>query len=85
MPTTREIKNVTGGNHKVSLIINNVESVDPWKPRKIKVHGRAEIVERVERFGHKAYLAITPTLSWSFGIETGENYQAGKFALKKLI
>lgn len=85
LPGTRKYKNVIAGNTKVSLIIDDLESVQPWKPRQIKVHGLAEVVERDGQFGHKEYLAITPTVSWSFGIEEPLNYQTGKFAPKKII
>jgi len=84
LPSSRKYKNVAVGNHKVSLIIDDLESVQPWKPRQIKVHGLAEIVEWTGRFGQKEYLAITPTVSWSFGIE-GENYQDGEFVPKKIV
>jgi pyridoxamine 5'-phosphate oxidase family protein len=85
LPASRKYKNVAAGNHKVSLIIDDLASVQPWKPRQIKVHGLAEIVDRAGRFGEKEYLAITPTVSWSFGIEKDENYQAGKFTPKKIV
>jgi pyridoxamine 5'-phosphate oxidase family protein len=84
LPPSRKYKNVASGNHKVSLIIDDLKSVQPWQPRQIKVHGLAEIIEWAGRFGQKEYLAITPTVSWSFGIE-GENYQDGEFAPKKII
>jgi pyridoxamine 5'-phosphate oxidase family protein len=84
LPSTRKYKNVAKGNHKISLIIDDLESVNPWKVRGIKVHGLAEIVERDGRFGQQEYLAITPTVSWSWGIE-GENYREGKFAPKKIV
>lgn len=84
LPSTRKYKNVAGGSRKVALIIDDLETVQPWKPRGIKVHGLAEIVEREGQFGRKEYLVITPTVSWSWGIE-GENFQAGKFAPKKII
>ncbi len=84
LPASRKYKNVAAGNRQVSLIIDDLESVQPWKPRQIKVHGRAEIVERAGRFGQKEYLAITPTVSWSFGIE-GEAFQEGEFTPKKII
>jgi hypothetical protein len=42
-------------------------------------------VERAGQFGEKEYLAITPTVSWSFGIETGANYQDDKFTTKKIV
>lgn len=84
LPSTRKYKNIANGNHKVSLIIDDLETMNPWKVRGIKVHGLAEIVERSGRFGLKEYLAITPTVSWSWGIE-GENYRDGKFAPKKIV
>lgn len=85
LPSTRKYKNVAAGNQRVALIIDDLESIQPWKPRQIKVHGVAEIVERAGRFGYKEYLVITPTVSWSFGIETSENYQAGNFKPKKIV
>jgi pyridoxamine 5'-phosphate oxidase family protein len=85
LPSTRKYKNVASGNHKISLIIDDMASIQPWKPRQIKVHGLAEIVERAGRFGQKEYLAITPTVSWSFGIEEREDYREGKFTPKKII
>lgn len=85
LPASRKYKNVAAGNHKVSLIIDDLASVQPWKPRQIKVHGLADIVERDGRFGHKEYLAITPTVSWSFGLEANENVQSGNFKPKKIV
>jgi pyridoxamine 5'-phosphate oxidase family protein len=60
--------NVKNGNKLVSLAIDDLESVDPWKPREVKVYGRAEIVDHPGRFGPGKYLRITPKISWSFGI-----------------
>ena len=85
LPASRKYKNVAAGNRKVSLIIDDLESVQPWKPRQIKVHGVAEIMERDGRFGYKEYLAITPTVTWSFGVGDEANYQAGRFAPKKIV
>ena len=66
---SRKYKNVAAGNTKVSLIIDDLKSVQPWQPRGIKVHGIAEVVERNGHLGPGNYLAITPTVSWSWGIE----------------
>lgn len=60
--------NVKNGNKLVSLAIDDLESIDPWKPREIKVYGEAEIVDHPGRFGSGKYLRITPKISWSFGI-----------------
>ena len=49
LPSTRKYKNIANGNHKVSLIIDDLETINPWKVRGIKVHGLAEIVERSGR------------------------------------
>ena len=59
LPASRKYRNVAAGNQKVSLIIDDLESVQPWKPRQIKVHGLAEIVERAGRFGKRS---IWPSL-----------------------
>ena len=85
LPGTRKYKNVAAGNPKVSLIIDDLESVQPWQPRQIKIHGLAEIVVRDGHLGHKEYLAITPTISWSFGVEEPLDYKGGKFAPKEII
>ena len=66
---TRRYKNISNGNTRVCLVIDDLESIDPWKPRAIKVHGIAEIVEHEGIFGKGSYLRITPRVSVSWGIE----------------
>ncbi|OLD44824.1 hypothetical protein AUI51_00590 [archaeon 13_1_40CM_2_52_4] len=56
------------GNKLVALTIDDLESVDPWKPRAIKVYGTAEVLDHQGRFGPGKYLRVTPKISWSFGI-----------------
>lgn len=58
-------KNVQA-NPSVSIVVDDLASVDPWRPRGIKVHGRGEI-GKTNR-GHDAIL-VTPTRKWSWGIE----------------
>lgn len=65
---TWKYQNVKNGNNLVALTIDDLESVDPWKPRAIKVYGTAEIIERGGMFGPGKYLRITPKTSWSFGV-----------------
>jgi pyridoxamine 5'-phosphate oxidase family protein len=65
---TYKYKNVAIGNTKVALVIDDLESVNPWKPRGIKIHGLAEIVERQGRLGPAPYLKVTPERYWSWGI-----------------
>ncbi|HEU5431627.1 MAG TPA: PPOX class F420-dependent oxidoreductase [Thermomicrobiales bacterium] len=69
LPESRKFKNVAAGNDLVALIFDDYASLDPWRPRGVKVHGTAEIVQRDGRFGPGEYLAITPTVSWSWGLD----------------
>jgi pyridoxamine 5'-phosphate oxidase family protein len=66
---TRRYKNIKNGNTRVCLVIDDLESIDPWKPRAIKIHGTAEVVEHEGIFGKGSYLRITPRVTVSWGIE----------------
>jgi pyridoxamine 5'-phosphate oxidase family protein len=81
---SRKYRNVSGGNHKVSLILDDLASVDPWTPRGIKVHGVATAETRVGQFGPGDYLIVRPAVSWSWGIE-GESFRGGHFQPHKTI
>jgi pyridoxamine 5'-phosphate oxidase family protein len=84
LPTTRKYRNVAGGNAKVSLIVDDLESVNPWRPRGIKVHGVAVIVDHDGMFGAQEYLAIAPTVTWSWGL--GERvFKGDTFAPRKTV
>ena len=80
--TTTKYKNVVNGNTKVALVIDDVESVEPWQPRGIKIHGAAEIVERPGRFGPAPYVKVKPERAWSWGIERPV-FEEGKVIMKK--
>lgn len=66
---TRKVKNVRAGQQKVALVVDTLESVDPWQPRGIRVYGSADLVEREGRVGHGTYLQISPEVSWSWNVE----------------
>lgn len=66
---TRRYKNITRGNSHVSIVIDDLVSVDPWRPRGIKVSGTAEVMEHKGIFGPGKYLRIKPKVSVSWGIE----------------
>lgn len=68
-PKTRRYKNITSGNSRVSLVVDDLESVDPWKPRGIKVSGTAQVMEHTGMFGPAKYIRIAPRVSISWGIE----------------
>lgn len=62
-------RNVVKGNTKVALVVDDVESASPPRLRQVKVYGVAEAAEHDGRFGPGTYIRITPSVSWSFGIE----------------
>jgi hypothetical protein len=57
--------------------VDDLETVEPWKPRGIKIHGHAEVGERQGRFGTGLYIAVLPQVAWSWGIEAPV-FQDGK-------
>ncbi len=75
---TFKYKNVKAGNQLVSLVIDDLASVQPWQARGIKIHGEAEIVESNGR----ASLTIVPQRLWSWGVD-GEAFKDGKPVSRK--
>lgn len=65
IPHTLKYKNIKA-NGRVALVVDDLKTVDPWAPRGVKIHGRAEIVTR--RDGREV-IEVTPTRKWSWGIE----------------
>ena len=65
---SRRVKNISKGNRLVSVVVDDLESINPWRPRGIKVDGMAEVVDHNGRFGQGKYLRLTPKVSWSWGI-----------------
>ena len=80
--STRKYKNVRDGNKEVALVIDDLESVQPWKPRGVKINGTGEIVEHNGMFGPGKYLQITPSVTWSWGIEGLQQPKEGEFFVK---
>lgn len=79
---TLKYKNVAGGNARVALVIDDLESFNPPKPRGLKIHGIAEIEERQGQVGPGQYLKVRPQKYWSWGIEEPV-FQDGKIVMKK--
>jgi pyridoxamine 5'-phosphate oxidase family protein len=78
---TRRYKNIKDGRTSIAVVIDDLESIDPWKPRGIKVSGTAEIVEHEGIFGKGSYLRITPRVAISWGIEAPKK---GQWFTKKI-
>jgi pyridoxamine 5'-phosphate oxidase family protein len=78
---TRRHHNVAAGNHKVALVIDDVESAERWSPRFLRIYGTAEVMS-----GEYPYLRITPTISWSSNL-SGESVAAnhGSIPIKRTV
>ena len=80
---THKFKNVQD-NPKVALVIDDLESLEPFRPRGIKIHGLADIVTREGYAGFGLYIRIKPKVIWSGGIESLA-FKDGKPIIKKTI
>jgi len=62
-------------NNKVALVIDDLKSIDPWDPRRMKIYGTADIVTRqggyMDRTDHPnpQYIRITPKRKWSWELK----------------
>ena len=65
---TRKYYNVLATG-RASLVVDDLASVEPWRPRLVKVTGRAEIGEDSRG---KPTIRIRPETVWSFGL--GEDF-----------
>ncbi|HJQ26509.1 MAG TPA: PPOX class F420-dependent oxidoreductase [Blastocatellia bacterium] len=80
--STLKYKNVAAGNPRVALVVDDLESLNPFTPRGIKIHGEAEIVERQGQSGPAPYIKVTPMKKWSWGVEQPV-FQNGKVVMDK--
>ena len=66
---TRKLRNIGAGRTKVSLVVDDLVSVEPFIARALRVYGDAEPpVERVGMVGPALYSRITPRVSWSWNL-----------------
>jgi pyridoxamine 5'-phosphate oxidase family protein len=61
---TKKFKDVRR-NGRASIVIDELESIDPWRPRGIEVRGRAEGIE-----GERPLIRIHPERIVSWGLES---------------
>lgn len=67
---TRKFRNVADGNARVSIVFDDLPSVDPFIARGLRIDGLAEQpFERVGMVGLGTYMRITPTMSWSWNLD----------------
>jgi pyridoxamine 5'-phosphate oxidase family protein len=65
---TFKYKNVLK-NPKVSIVFDDFENANPWRPRGLKAHGTADIVSGQGRALPGENIRIKPEKTWSWGIE----------------
>jgi pyridoxamine 5'-phosphate oxidase family protein len=84
---TRKLRNIGAGRSKVSLVFDDLVSMQPFIARALRVYGDAEpAVERVGMMGPGLYSRITPTVSWSWnlaGEPAGERWYDAKRTVHK--
>jgi pyridoxamine 5'-phosphate oxidase family protein len=66
MGGSQKYKNVAA-NGQVAFVVDDLETIDPWKPRMVEVRLRAEAVPNDDP--RKSTIRIHPTRIVSFGIE----------------
>jgi pyridoxamine 5'-phosphate oxidase family protein len=84
LAASRKYKNIAEGNVKVALLIDDLESVQPWKARGIRIYGTVELVDRAGVLGTGTHFRITPHVSWSWSLE-GPAFANGKFITHKTV
>ena len=79
---TRKLRNIGAGRTKVSLVVDDLVSMEPFIARALRVYGDAEpAVERVGMVGPGLYSRISPRVSWSWnlaGEPAGERWYDAK-------
>lgn len=81
---SRKGRNVANGETKVAFLVDDLESVHPWRPRGIRIYGHAELIGASGDPPHGGYLRIVPDISWSWQIEDDE-LTAGRFAPHRTV
>jgi pyridoxamine 5'-phosphate oxidase family protein len=66
---TRKLRNICAGRTKVSLVVDDLVSIEPFIARALRVYGDAEPpIERVGMVGPGLYSRISPRVSWSWNL-----------------
>ena len=73
-PRTLKWRNIVATG-KAAFVVDDLATVDPWRPRGVKVRGDAEAIEEP---GTRGIIVIRPSTVWSWGINEGaETHFAG--------
>jgi pyridoxamine 5'-phosphate oxidase family protein len=75
-------------NNRVAIVVDDLETINPWKPRGIRIYGTADLINRQGGYmsyidpSQSHYLRIKPLKKWSWGIDEPV-FVEGKFNVKK--
>ena len=61
---TLKYLNIKRGSGRAAFVVDDYETEDTSRPRGVKIHGRAEIVDD----GDREAIRVTPDKKWSWGI-----------------
>jgi pyridoxamine 5'-phosphate oxidase family protein len=83
---SHKYQNVAAGNCHVSLLIDDMSPTPPHSGRGIKVRGRAEVETYFDEQAGQTLpsLVVTPSVTWSWGIE-GPTFQQDRLVVNKTI
>jgi pyridoxamine 5'-phosphate oxidase family protein len=66
---TRKFRNIGAGRTAVSLVVDDLVSIQPFVARALRIYGDAEPpIERAGMVGPGWYSRITPWVSWSWNL-----------------
>jgi pyridoxamine 5'-phosphate oxidase family protein len=66
---TRKLRNIRAGRTKVSLVVDDLVSIQPFVARAMRIYGDAEPpIDRIGMVGPGLYSRITPRVSWSWNL-----------------
>ena len=71
---TRKFRNAQS-HPQVALVIDDLETVDPWRPRCLEIRGRAEVLPDADppaRGFSRGVIRIHPEVVFSYGINPGD-------------
>lgn len=85
LTATRKYINIDKGYTKVALVVDDLESVNPWRPRGIRIFGIADILKTETGASEsRSYIRVRPTISWSWNVESS-SFVDGQFKPRRTV
>jgi len=68
-------------NPKATIVVDDLASIEPWRPRGIKVRGAASI----ETDDGRSQIRVHPTVVWSWGINVDAEKRFGPIEKRTVV